>query len=48
MFAPGRPFQPSLIFVGKARSLPESGAPEEAPGFKLEKVCLFTQPRLIF
>ncbi len=45
MFVPGRPFQ---IFVGKARSLPDSGAPEEAPGFKLEKVSLFTQPRLIF
>ncbi len=28
MFAPGKPFQPSLLFVGKARSLPLSGAPE--------------------
>jgi hypothetical protein len=24
----GRPFQPSLVFVGKARSLPKSEAPE--------------------
>jgi hypothetical protein len=24
----GKPFQPSLMFVGKARSLPQSGAPE--------------------
>ncbi len=28
MFVPGRPFQPNLMFVGKARSLPKSGAPE--------------------
>jgi hypothetical protein len=27
-FVPGKPFQPSLIFVVKARSLPKSGAPE--------------------
>ncbi len=27
-FAPGKPFQPSLMFVGKARSLPKSRAPE--------------------
>ncbi len=27
-FAPGKPFQPSLMFVGEARSLPENGAPE--------------------
>jgi hypothetical protein len=25
MFAPGKPFQPSLLFVGKARILPLSG-----------------------
>jgi hypothetical protein len=24
----GKPFQPSLMFVGEARSLPQSGAPE--------------------
>jgi hypothetical protein len=28
VLAPGKPFQPSLLFVGKARSLPLSGAPE--------------------
>ncbi len=28
MFAPGKPFQPSLLLEGKARSLPYSGAPE--------------------
>ncbi len=28
MFVPGKPFQPSLVFVGEARSLPFSGAPE--------------------
>jgi hypothetical protein len=26
MFIPGRPFQPSLMFLGKVRSLPQSGA----------------------
>ncbi len=30
MFVPGRLFQPSLIFEGKARSLAESGAPESS------------------
>ncbi len=29
MFVPGKPFQPSLMFVGKARSLPYCGAPEK-------------------
>jgi len=29
VFIPGRPFLPSLIFVGKARSLPKSGVPEK-------------------
>ncbi len=28
MFAPGKPFQSSLLFVGKARSLPLNGAPQ--------------------
>ncbi len=28
MFVPFKPFQPSLMFVGKARRLPWSGAPE--------------------
>jgi hypothetical protein len=28
VFVHGKPFQPSLLFVGKARSLPYSGAPE--------------------
>jgi hypothetical protein len=28
VFLPGKPFQPSLVFVNKARSLPESGTPE--------------------
>ncbi len=28
MFVLGRPFQPNIMFVGKARSLPLSGAPE--------------------
>ncbi len=28
MFVLGKPFKPSLIFVGEARSLPLSGAPE--------------------
>ncbi len=28
MVDPDRPFQPSLMFVGKARSLPKSGTPE--------------------
>jgi hypothetical protein len=28
MFVPGKPFKPSLMFVGKATGLPESGAPE--------------------
>ncbi len=27
-FARGKPFQPSVMFVGKASSLPYSGAPE--------------------
>ncbi len=27
ILAPGRPFQPSLMFVGKARSLPKKGIP---------------------
>jgi len=27
-FVPGKSFQSSLMFVGKARSLPQSGAPE--------------------
>jgi len=30
-FAPGKPFQPSLLFVGKARSIPYSGAPKTLP-----------------
>ncbi len=30
MFVPGKPFQPSLMFVGEARSLPKSRAPERA------------------
>jgi hypothetical protein len=28
VFVPGKPFQLSLMFVGKARSLPYRGAPE--------------------
>ncbi len=28
MFVPSKLFQPSLMIVGKARSLPKSGAPE--------------------
>jgi hypothetical protein len=28
MFVPGKPFQPSIVFVDKARSLPYRGAPE--------------------
>ncbi len=28
MFVHGKPFQPSLLFVGKAKSLPYGGAPE--------------------
>ncbi len=44
MFVLGKPFQPSLIFVGEARSLPKSGAPEksfivQATGFYLD-LCL--------
>jgi hypothetical protein len=27
VFVPGKPYQPSLMFVGKPRSLPESGTP---------------------
>ncbi len=27
-FVPGKPFQPSLMFVDKSRSLPSSAAPE--------------------
>jgi len=27
-FVPGKPLQPSVMFVGKARSLPLSGAPD--------------------
>ncbi len=27
MFVLGKPFQPSLMFVGKAKSLPKKGAP---------------------
>ncbi len=30
MFDPGKPFQPSLMFAGKASSLPYIGAPELA------------------
>ncbi len=33
MFVPGKLFQLSLMFVGKARGLPQSGAPER--GFTL-------------
>ncbi len=29
-FNPVKPFQPSLLFVGKARGLSQSGAPERA------------------
>jgi hypothetical protein len=29
VFVHGKLFQPSLMFVGKARSLPQSGAPEK-------------------
>ncbi len=28
MFVPGKLFQPSIVFVGKDRSLPYSGAPK--------------------
>jgi hypothetical protein len=28
VFVPGKPFQPSLVFVGNARSLTLRGAPE--------------------
>ncbi len=28
MFVPAKPFQPSPMYVGKTRSLPQSGAPE--------------------
>ncbi len=28
VFVPGKPFQPSLMFVGKARGLPKSGVPK--------------------
>ncbi len=28
VFVPGKPFKPSLVFVGKARSLPYSRAPK--------------------
>ncbi len=28
VFVPGKPFQPSLVFAGEARSLPSSGAPQ--------------------
>ncbi len=31
MFVPGKPFQLSLMFVGKTRSLPYRGAPESLP-----------------
>jgi hypothetical protein len=31
MFVPGRPFEPSLMFVGKAKSLPLSGALGKIP-----------------
>ncbi len=27
VFVPGKPFQPCLVFVGKASNLPKSGAP---------------------
>jgi hypothetical protein len=30
VFVPGKPFQPNLMFVGEARSLPKSGASERA------------------
>jgi hypothetical protein len=28
VFVPDKPFQPNLLFVGKVRSLPKSGAPQ--------------------
>jgi hypothetical protein len=28
MFVPSRPYQPSLMFVGKAKNLTQTGAPE--------------------
>jgi len=28
VFVPGKPFQPSLIFAGEARSIPKSGVLE--------------------
>ncbi len=34
MFVPGKPFQPNLLFVGKAKSLPYSGSSiGQAPAF---------------
>ncbi len=30
MLVPGKSFQPSLMFLGEARSLPESGTPERS------------------
>jgi hypothetical protein len=38
MFAPGKPFQPSLLFLGKARCLPSIGTPERC--FTLVGSCL--------
>jgi hypothetical protein len=33
VFVPGKPFQPSLMFMGKARRLLKSGTPERCPQF---------------
>jgi hypothetical protein len=37
-FAPRKPFQSSLIFAGKARSLPEIAAPGQDPAFFADDV----------
>jgi len=54
VFVPCKPFQPRLIFAGKARSLPWRGGPETVPkrpsemGFKLFVTGRPYQTRLFF
>ncbi len=51
MFVSGKSFQPSLMFVGKARGLPYSGAPERCftrLGNKLERLALASISSLVF
>ncbi len=42
-FVPGKPFQPSLMFVGKAWSLPQRTIPEKMFHFHLGRLQPYSQ-----